>query len=390
MPKWNSPLDMTLKSIYDDPRTTTRDPTLLAERAGTTVESAKTFLRNQASSQVREQWRKPPQDSGAYAPTGAPAAHWQADVTFLEDFKGVNDRRMAILTVIHTTTRYAVARALLHAKAADTRRAMEDILDELQRLRMPIKVLRVDGGGEFKGAFKDLLREREIGLEVSEANTHYRLARTDRFHRTLRQRIGEHFERDDTHRWIDVLPDIVLNYNSTPHRTLTELLGRPTAPSQVTAAQERVIRQAEGVQASELRARVDRMGFVPGTQVRLLVSRTKEGTRDKHAKSQRRVWTAELYTVLDRNGPNSFIVDVPAGEVRIWPFYALKIVKTALNAREKPAGPKVDVKVERAKKMEARNISEDEQAAALAAPARPRRERAARVDYAKLAGSSKR
>ena len=376
---------MPLKSVYEDPLTSTRDPTLLAKRAGTTVKSAKAFLRDQASSQLARQWRKPSASSGAYAPTGAPPGHWQADVIFFEDYQGVNARRKAMLTVLHTTTRYAVVRPLLSAKAEKTAEAMRSVLEEIAGSRRQIKLLRVDGGGEFKKDFAALMREQGIELEVGEPNTHYRLARTDRFHKTLRQRIGEHFERAGTHRWIDALPDIVVNYNGTPHRTLTELLGRPTAPVQVTAAQERVIRQAEGVQASEVRERVDRLGIGPGTQVRLLTSRTREGARDTYAKSQRRVWTADLYTVLERNGPNSFVVDVPAGEVRIWPFYAMMVVRKALKST--PAGgKKVDVKVERAKKLEARNISEEEQAAALAAPAQPRRARAKKVDYAKLAG----
>lgn len=379
---------MTLKSVYEDPLTSTRDPTLLAKRAGVTVKSAKSFLRDQASSQVAKQWRKPSASSGAYAPTGAPPGHWQADVIFFEDYQGVNDRRKAMLTVLHTTSRYAVVRPLLSAKSEKTAEAMRSLLDEIAVSRRQIKVLRVDGGGEFKGAFAALMREVGIELEVGEPNTHYRLARTDRFHKTLRQRIGEHFERANTHRWIDVLPDIVANYNSAPHRTLTELLGQPTAPSQVTAVQERVIRRAEEAQVSEVRERVDLLGITPGTQVRLLISRTREGGRDKHAKSQRRVWTPELFTVMSRNGPNSFTVDVPAGEVSVWPFYALMPIRKALKTVPAAAGKKVDVKVERAKKLEARNISEEEQAAALAAPARPKRERVKRVDYLALSKGS--
>ena len=138
----------------------------------------------------------------------------------------------------------------------------------------------------------------------------------------------------------------------------------------MTAAQEKLIRQAEAVESSEVGAFVDRQGFVLGeTKVRLLVSRTREGVRDQHAKSQRRVWTSDVYTVTERAGPNSFIVDVPAGEVRVWPYYALQVVKKALRSAPVAPGSKVNVRVERAKKLEARNISEDEQAANLAAVA---------------------
>lgn len=385
---------MTLRSVYEDPRTTTRDPALLAKRAGTTLKSAKAFLADEASAQTAEQWRRPSSRAAytAYAPTGAPEGHWQADVIFFDDYRGVNDKRKAILTVLNTTSRFALARPLLNAKAGTVAAAMEDILDELARLRKKVTVLRVDGGGEFKGAFAQLMRERGITIDNSEPFTHYRLARTDRWHRTLRKRIGEHFEREQTHRWIDALPDIVANMNATPHRTLTELFGEQTAPEDVTIADEREIRAAEGRRAREVREATDKLGIVPGeTQVRLLVRQTKAALKDGFAKGQRAVWTPETYTVLERNGPNSWVVDVPGNEVKIFPSWALKVVdmeRLQSGQTSRSSGKKVDVAVERAKRMEARNISEEEQAAALAAPARPRRERAARVDYAALVKGS--
>jgi hypothetical protein len=80
-------------------------------------------------------------------------------------------------------------------------------------------------------------------------------------------------------------------------------------------------------------------------------------------------------------------VDVAAGEVKVWPFYAMMAVRKALKST--PAGgEKVDVKVERAKKKEALSISPAENAAALAAPARPKRERAKKVDYLALSKGS--
>ena len=134
---------MTLKSVYEDPLTSTRDPALLAKRAGVTVKSAKSFLHDQSSSQVAQQWRKPAASSGVYAPTGAPPGHWQADVIFFEDYQGVNDRRKAMLTVLHTTTRYAVVRPLLSTKsekrlrlcAPSWKNSLEVGLPRVERLR---------------------------------------------------------------------------------------------------------------------------------------------------------------------------------------------------------------------------------------------------------------
>ena len=111
---------------------------------------------------------------------------------------------------------------------------------------------------------------------------------------------------------------------ATLQRSNPKVLGRSTTPNQVTAAQERLIRQAEAVESSEVGAFVNRQGFLlEETKVRLLDSRTREVVRDRHAKSQGRVWTSDVYTVLERAGPNSFTIDVPAGEVRVWPHSSL-------------------------------------------------------------------
>ena len=363
---------MTLRSVYEDTLTSTRDPALLAERAGVTVQSAKTFLRDEASAQITRQYNKPSPEN--YAPTGDLQGFWQADVIAFKDYKGVNAQRMAILTVLNTTTRFAYARPLLNKKADKATEAMVSILDEADPPRM--SCLRIDNGVEFKGKFCTMMRERGISLETTEPYTHYRLARTDRFHRTLRKRLGEHFERADTHRWIDALPAIVANYNNTPHATLTELLGQPTTPSQVTPAQEVQIRLAERRQVSKVRVLADKLGIVPGeTRVRVPVAKTKEGIEDGHAKSQRSTWTSKAFTVLSRNGPNSFIIDAPPGEVRVFPHYALQIEPaTSVAPQRAVGGPKVVIRVERAKNRESLNRSEESQVAALAAPAKAKRE----------------
>ena len=142
---------MTLRDIYDNPKTTTRNPSLLAKRAGTTVKSAKAFLATQSSSVVRTSWHLP--SLSQFAPANGPAGHWQADVLFLDLYKGANDKRRALLLVLNTTTRYAIVRPLLHAKATDTSAAFADLLANEQP---KIKILRVDGGVEFMAEFADL------------------------------------------------------------------------------------------------------------------------------------------------------------------------------------------------------------------------------------------
>ena len=135
-----------------------------------------------------------------------------------------------------------------------------------------------------------------------------------------------------------------------------------------------------------MKTRTDQSGIVPGSQVRVLVKRTKayQKQEGKFGKSHLAIWSPEIYTVLSRAGVNSFLVGTPAGEISIWPVHALQRVGTATVAL--PAErERVDIPVVRVKRMEARNISEAEQEVALAAPARSKRDRAPRVDYKALA-----
>jgi hypothetical protein len=230
----------------------------------------------------------------------------------------------------------------------------------------------VDGGKEFLSSFVTFCEESGITLEVGAAHTHTWLARTDRFCRTLRQRLGEHFEREDTHRWIDVLPEIVANYNETPHRSLSEVLGRKACPADVTAKEENIIRVDELERASTLGLATDAIGIIPGkTFVRVLRSKMKGGS--SFDKGQLATWSSASYLVLDRNGVNSFIVDVPPGEVKVWPAHSLLVADPKESVTLTKSGLKVDIAVARAKRLEARNLSLEENAAALAAPAATKR-----------------
>jgi len=360
---------MTLREIYNDPKTTTRNATLLAKRAGTTVKSAKAFLATQTSATVRTAWRRP--STQQFAPAGGPAGHWQADTLFLDDYRGVNDKRRAILTLLNTTTRYAIARPLLNAQAATVTAALKDMLTSE---KCTITILRVDQGPEWGAITRKFLEGRGIALEMGEPNTHTWLSRTDRFHRTLRQRLGEHFERDNTHRWIKTLPSLITNYNHTPHRTLSELLKRKATPADITSKEQQFIRADERERATNLANTIDTLGIIPGeTYVRILRQKTREGAKSsKFTKGQTSVWSRDSYLVLKRSGVNSFIVDVPAGEVKLWPVHSLRVADPQ-EIKSISRGAKVDIVVERAKRLEARNISEDEQFIAIKAPTRMKR-----------------
>ena len=357
-----------IKAIYDDPRTSSKNPATLAKRAGVTTAAAAAFLKDQASHQATRRAHKPADED--FAPTGGPRGEYLADVIYLREYKGVNHNHKCVLTLLGVNSRYVYARALTKATAAKTTEALIHILEQNKRdaragVVAPIYAIRSDGGPEFAAAFADLLKRRKFKHEIIQPNTHARLARLDRYHGTLRRQIGATFIARDSHVWVDVLQDLVDNYNASPSRAL-DPIGRGTSPAEVGPDEEDTMRMFDLSRAGALRERVDALGIKIGTQVRLLASAMKNAR--KFRKAQEATWTAETYSVIARAGVNSFSIDTPAGETTIWPAHALQVVHKALGGAAK-AGPKVNKAVVAAKRMEALNISEEEQASALAAPA---------------------
>ena len=295
-----------IKAVFDDPRTSTRNPALLAKRAGVDPKAAGAFLRDQAAAQITRRSVKP--HESVYAPTGGPRGEWLADVIYFRDYEGVNKHRECILTLLGVNSRYVYARAMTKATSAKTAEALGDILEQnvidvtINNVA-PITRLRTDGGPEFAGAFSALLKKLDIPHEKAQPGTHARLGRLDRYHGLLRRQIGEVFAQRNSHVWVDVLQDLVDNHNASPSRALNAA-GRDTAPADVGATRE-VLRQADVARAAQLRRDVDAMHIVPGTQVRLLTSSLKRAPR--FVKGQEATWTPELYEVVERAGTNTFL-----------------------------------------------------------------------------------
>ena len=97
-----------MRAVYDDPATSTKDPKLLAERAGVSVAAARGFLTRQASAQIDRAYTKPPAE--AFAPTGDAYGTYLVDTVYFRDEAGANDHHGAILIAIEANTRYAYAR----------------------------------------------------------------------------------------------------------------------------------------------------------------------------------------------------------------------------------------------------------------------------------------
>ena len=98
----------TLREVYENPSTSTRNPALLAKRSGTTLKSAQAFLRDQPAAQISRRVKPPNRKN--FSPTGAAHGVWLIDTMYLREYAGVNSKRGAMFTAVNPNTRYTYAR----------------------------------------------------------------------------------------------------------------------------------------------------------------------------------------------------------------------------------------------------------------------------------------
>lgn len=117
--------------------------------------------------------------------------------------------------MIDTLSKYLRIVALKQKSARDVLNGIKQVFES----GVKCQTLRCDRGGEFR--YRLLLNYlKNEGVRIFFANQNSKASIAERVIRTIRGRLYRYFQKERTHRYIDVLPDVVENYNSTPHRSL--------------------------------------------------------------------------------------------------------------------------------------------------------------------------
>lgn len=120
------------------------------------------------------------------------------------------------LTVIDTFSKMAYVRPLKTKTGVEVTRAMKTVFDSIER---PVKNLHVDMGKEFYNAEMTKLLEK---YRVNRYSTYsaMKAAIIERFNRTIKNKIYQQFSLRGNYKWLDILPELVNDYNSSRHRTI--------------------------------------------------------------------------------------------------------------------------------------------------------------------------
>ena len=83
------------------------------------------------------------------------------------------------------------------------------------------KLAQFDDGKEFYNVgVRSLLEKQDIIIKYFSTNSDKKAAVVERFNRTLKTSMWKYFYSKGTYKWIDILDDLVYNYNNTKHRII--------------------------------------------------------------------------------------------------------------------------------------------------------------------------
>ena len=94
--------------------------------------------------------------------------------------------------------------------------------------KFPNSIITDEGKEFYNSTVQKIFESYGINHYHTKTKTKWKAAMAERVIRTIKTRLQKYFYQTKTKRWLTVLPNVIKNYNATPHRTIG------MAPDQVT------------------------------------------------------------------------------------------------------------------------------------------------------------
>ena len=235
---------------------------------------------------------------------------WQADLVEMIPYAYKNKGYKYLLTVLDTLSKFAWAIPIKQKSGKDVSKSMESIFQEG---RIP-KNLQTDRGKEFYNKnFQDLMERYNVNLYSTYSNLKASIC--ERFNRTLKNKMWKKFSLRGNYKWIDILPDLVSQYNSTYHRTIG-MKPKDVTPSKVQQILSRVNKSQKRL--------INKVKFKIGDKVR--VSKSKQIFEKGYTPN----WSTEIFTVCKviNTVPVTYHLKDYQNKTIAGGFYAEELLKT--------------------------------------------------------------
>lgn len=239
---------------------------------------------------------------------------WSIDIADMNEYKDENDNIRFMLTCIDVFSRKANA---VPIKNKTPSVVLTGFKKHVKFFGGNPKFIYCDQGSEFKGEFQKYCDAKSIKMYHTYAQ--FKASPIERFHRTLKDMLNMYFTENQTHRWIDIIPTIIENYNEKRHSSIK------MSPNEAFEKknQEKAFENQYGkIKSPPANAKPQ---LELGDNVR--ISRTK-GTFEKSGYN----WSQEVYTVYRRDltWPYRYWIKDEKNEPIEGSFYEPELQKTKL------------------------------------------------------------
>ena len=277
-----------LSELYYDTRTGLRSAEQLYYRArelGLDVSRREVhkFYKEQATAQ---QFLHRPVKAYYALSTYSPWSRVQADlldVTTLAPLQ--NGGTKFLFNLIDVYSRTAFSEPMKSKSEAECSRAFKIIINKIKTMShvTPYR-LDVDKEAGITGrAFKKYCKDEEINITLAETNN--QVSVIERFNRTLRMYLQRYKTAYKTRKYIDVLPAILRNYNSSYHQSLQG------SPDQAVRGEVSIEGYIDSRNSKANKQKYNQAAIAVGSMVRVLKERTtfEKGTESK--------WSSTIHEV---------------------------------------------------------------------------------------------
>ena len=238
---------------------------------------------------------------------------WAADLVELQEWKNANKGFRYILNVIDCFSKYAWSVPLKDKKGETVLDAFKYIVETSKRRPMYVWV---DEGKEFYN--KDMtawLKDENI----TRYSTHgeHKSAIVERFNRTHKERMWRRFTAENTRNWIDMLDELLSQYNNSYHNTIRMRPVDASKKENESEVWENLFRDEEHIKKSNK--------FKIGDTVR--ISRIKGIFEHGFLPN----WSEQIYKIhkINNSIPVTYILKDLQGEIIVGSFYIEELQKTS-------------------------------------------------------------
>ena len=215
-------------------------------------------------------------------------AIWAVDLLDIHKYQNVNKNYNFILVVIDIFSKYAWARPLKFKTGILTSRALEDVI--ITSKRSPSKIW-VDRGRQFYNRYVTDVCQR-YNIQLYSTYNEPKSAIAERFIRTLRKKIEHDFILTHSTVWYDILPQLIHEYNTTYHRSISMTPEDATKPENYQKAFDSLYNRPNRKSAKQLQKERTAV-FNVGDKVRISLHKRL------FEKGSTANWSEEIFEVSD-------------------------------------------------------------------------------------------